>query len=73
MKLRVDTQAGVRSLERELGKLCRSKAVEYSTLRQNRAAEFDPLIRDADIERILGIARYDQDWREETYRPGVVT
>ncbi|KAK1923408.1 Lon protease C-terminal proteolytic domain-containing protein [Papiliotrema laurentii] len=66
-------EAGVRSLERELGKLCRSKAVEYSALRQNRAAEFDPLIRDADIERILGIARYDQDWREETYRPGVVT
>jgi ATP-dependent Lon protease len=72
-----DKQAGVRSLERELGKVCRTKAVEYSTSRQSAkekvVTEYDPKITAIDVERILGIARFEQEVREETHRPGVVT
>jgi ATP-dependent Lon protease len=63
----------VRTLERELGKLCRSKAVEYSTSRADATKAYNPSISADDVSRILGLAKFDQDWREESYRPGVVT
>ena len=66
-------EAGVRSLERELGKLCRSKAVDYSISREGRGVSYSSLITPDDVERILGIARFEQDVREEKHRPGVVT
>jgi len=68
-----DGQSGVRTLERELGKLCRSKAVEYSKSRMDESKAYSPCISADDVPRILGLARFDQDWREESYRPGVVT
>jgi ATP-dependent Lon protease len=61
----------VRSLERELGKVCRTKAVQYSTAAE--AKTYDPTVSPEDVEAILGMARYDQEVREESLRPGVVT
>ena len=64
----------MRSLEREIGKLCRTKAVEYSASRDERDPKpYDSSISVEDVERILGIARFEQEVREETHRPGVVT
>ncbi|RSH93124.1 hypothetical protein EHS25_007477 [Saitozyma podzolica] len=67
-------EAGVRSLEREIGKLCRTKAVEYSSARdKGQLSDYNPEISVADVERILGVARFDQEVREEVHRPGVMT
>ncbi|KAL1412599.1 hypothetical protein Q8F55_000346 [Vanrija albida] len=65
-------EAGVRSLEREIAKLCRAKAVEFSTSRDGGAA-YNPEIVADDLERILGMAKYEQELREQDIRPGVVT
>ncbi|KAK4684894.1 hypothetical protein P7C73_g5266, partial [Tremellales sp. Uapishka_1] len=62
-------EAGVRGLEREIGKICRTKAVQYSMNRKT----YDPSVSKEDVERILGIARFEPEIREETHRPGVVT
>lgn len=64
-------QAGVRSLERELGKVCRTKAVQYST--GDASKTYDPKVTPEDVEHILGMAKYDQEVREERLRPGVAT
>jgi ATP-dependent Lon protease len=61
----------VRSLEREIGKVCRTKAVQYSTAGDTKS--YDPSVSADDIEAILGMAKYDQEVREKTLRPGVVT
>ena len=67
-------KAGVRSLEREIGKLCRTKAVEFSSSRDNRDPKpYDSSVSVEDVERILGMARFEQEVREENHRPGVVT
>jgi ATP-dependent Lon protease len=65
-------EAGVRSLEREIAKLCRHKAVQYSAARDG-GARYNPEITLEDLEGILGMAKYDADLREQTDRPGVVT
>ena len=62
-------EAGVRSLERELGKVCRSKAVQLST----DESSYNPTFALKDVETVLGIAKYEQDVREESHRSGVVT
>ncbi|WVF68322.1 ATP-dependent protease La [Kwoniella sp. CBS 6097] len=75
-------EAGVRSLERQLGKLCRTKAVEYSASRerQSEAApspeetirQYEPSIGLEDVEKILGIPKYIHQTPEGPLRPGVV-
>ena len=47
--------------------------MEYSNSRNEKSTTYDPRVSIEDVERILGIARFDQDWREEHHRPGVVT
>ncbi|GAC95373.1 hypothetical protein PHSY_002948 [Pseudozyma hubeiensis SY62] len=73
-------EAGVRTLEREIGALARAKAVEYSqskkgTLRdeQGNPKEYDPVIREADLERYLGPDTYEPEVAEANARPGVST
>ncbi|SNX86620.1 related to ATP-dependent protease La [Melanopsichium pennsylvanicum] len=73
-------EAGVRTLEREIGALARAKAVEYSqskkgTLRdeQGNAKEYDPVIREADLERYLGPDTFEPEVAETNARPGVST
>ncbi|WVQ95874.1 ATP-dependent protease La [Kwoniella sp. CBS 9459] len=76
-------EAGVRTLERQLGKLCRTKAVEYSASREsetspvqgqseNSSSEYDPFISLEDVEKILGIPKYTHQKDEGPVRPGVV-
>ncbi|CBQ69968.1 related to ATP-dependent protease La [Sporisorium reilianum SRZ2] len=73
-------EAGVRTLEREIGALARAKAVEYSlsrkgTLRdeQGNAKEYDPVVREADLEKYLGPDTYEPEVAEANARPGVST
>jgi ATP-dependent Lon protease len=67
-------EAGVRSLEREISKLCRTKAVEFSASREKGATTaYKSLITIEDMEKILGMAKYEQEVKEEAHRPGVVT
>lgn len=63
-------EAGVRWVERELGKVCRAKAVEFSRARQDA---YGPEVRDGDVDRVLGVAKFEQEVREEQRKPGVLT
>jgi hypothetical protein len=45
--------------------------VQYSTA--DDAKSYDVSVSPDDVEAILGMAKYDQEVREETLRPGVVT
>ncbi|ORX37547.1 Lon protease C-terminal proteolytic domain-domain-containing protein [Kockovaella imperatae] len=66
-------EAGVRSLEREIGKVCRWKAVQWSAARDNgEQSMFHPTVSLSDLEDILGLAKFDIEVREEQHRPGVV-
>lgn len=67
-------EAGVRNLEREIGSICRAKAVAYSdALDSGHLEEYNPVITLADVEAILGIEKYDQELTERTSQPGIVT
>jgi Lon protease (S16) C-terminal proteolytic domain len=74
-------EAGVRTLEREIGAVCRFKAVEFA---EGRDADdgFDtdgvalpkgyiPEVKVDDLETILGIAKYEPEVSDEISRPGV--
>lgn len=63
----------MRSLEREIGKICRTKAVEYSASREKGGKDYEAVVHVEDVERVLGMARFEQEVREEKHRPGVVT
>ncbi|WVQ84837.1 ATP-dependent protease La [Cryptococcus sp. DSM 104549] len=69
-------ESGVRSLERQIGKLCRTKAVEYSAYREKGEKStdraYDPLVRVDDVEKILGISRHQHEDLEEVAKPGMV-
>ncbi len=61
-------------MEREIGKVCRSKAVEFAIARNSKLMDtYVPTVSPDDIERILGVAKYEQEVREGSNRPGVVT
>lgn len=50
-------EAGVRGLERRLGAVCRSKAVQYAEKKErNKVSEFDPHVTVEDLETILGVS-----------------
>jgi len=72
-------EAGVRSLEREIGSLARAKAVEYAEARrgvkdeQGKKKVYDPVVTLADVERILGVESYEPEVAEMQSRPGVAT
>ena len=52
-------EAGVRGLERKLGAVCRTKAVQYAEKKeQNRESEYNPLVTADDLENILGVILY---------------
>ncbi|MCF4008018.1 endopeptidase La [Rheinheimera sp. UJ63] len=62
-------EAGVRSLERELSKLCR-KAVKQILLNKELKTV---LINDANLEEFLGVHRFDYGKAEDSNRIGQVT
>lgn len=65
-------EAGVRGLEWELGKVCPAKAVEYSRSREAQGV-YRSEVREEDVERILGVAKFEQEVREGQHMPGVIT
>ena len=67
-------ESGVRNLEREIGSVCRAKAVEYAEAKDSGHVEtYKPQLSVEDIEEILGIEKYDEEIAEKTSRPGIVT
>jgi ATP-dependent Lon protease len=68
------TSSGVRNLEREIGSVCRAKAVEYADAQDSKAlGKYNPNLTVQDIEEILGIEKFDEELAEKTSRPGIVT
>ncbi|KAL1844432.1 hypothetical protein VTK73DRAFT_2567 [Phialemonium thermophilum] len=67
-------ESGVRNLEREIGSVCRAKAVEYADARDGGHAEtYNPQLTTDDLESILGIEKFEEEIAEKTSRPGIVT
>ncbi|KAI9052831.1 hypothetical protein LZ554_003104 [Drepanopeziza brunnea f. sp. 'monogermtubi'] len=67
-------ESGVRNLEREIGSVCRAKAVEYAEAKDaGHTEKYKPQLTVDDIEEILGIEKYDEEIAEKTSRPGIVT
>ncbi|KAH0545577.1 hypothetical protein FGG08_000408 [Glutinoglossum americanum] len=67
-------ESGVRNLEREIGSVCRFKAVEYADAKDSSKVDgYKPQISVEDIEIILGIEKYDEEIAEKVGRPGIVT
>jgi ATP-dependent Lon protease len=76
-------ESGVRNLEREIGSVCRYKAVQFtesqdaanpeSGTESTHAKVYDPLVSIADVEEILGVERFEEEIAEQSSKPGVVT
>lgn len=67
-------ESGVRNLEREIGSVCRYKAVQYADSKDaSKLEEYNPLVNAEDLEEILGNERFDEEIAEKHSRPGVVT
>ncbi|KAK2592824.1 hypothetical protein QQS21_009462 [Conoideocrella luteorostrata] len=67
-------ESGVRNLEREIGSVCRAKAVEFAEARDGgHVDKYKPLLTADDIETILGIEKFEEEIAEKTSRPGIVT
>lgn len=67
-------ESGVRNLEREIGSVCRAKAVEYAEAKDGgRLEEYRPEVTIEDVEEILGVEMFEEEIAEKTSRPGVVT
>lgn len=67
-------ESGVRNLERELGSVCRFKAVQYAESTDSQSPpEYDPNVTVDQLEDILGIEKYEEEIADTKSRPGVVT
>ena len=73
-------EAGVRSLEREVGALTRAKAVEYASAKKGKLRdengnkiEYNPVVRLEDLEKYLGPETFEPEVAETEARPGVST
>lgn len=67
-------ESGVRNLEREIGSVCRYKAVEYADAKDTSTLDkYNPRISVSDLEEILGIERFDEEIAEKRSVPGIVT
>jgi ATP-dependent Lon protease len=67
-------ESGVRNLEREIGSVCRSKAVQFAEARDSdHLASYSPKVSAEDLEDILGIERFEEEIAARKSQPGVVT
>jgi ATP-dependent Lon protease len=67
-------ESGVRNLEREIGSVCRSKAVEYATCADtDTLATYSPVVTLSDLDATLGIEKFAEELTEQHSRPGVIT
>lgn len=67
-------EAGVRALERQIGKICRKVATQVAELGASDGAEFKPVVVTADnLNELLGKPRFYNEVAERTERPGVAT
>ncbi|ORY65314.1 lon protease 2 [Pseudomassariella vexata] len=67
-------ESGVRNLEREIGSVCRAKAVEFVEANDKGQAEtYRASLTVEDLESILGIERFEDEIAEQASQPGIVT
>ncbi|KAL2133900.1 hypothetical protein VTI74DRAFT_1465 [Chaetomium olivicolor] len=67
-------EAGVRNLEREISSVLRGKAVEFADANDAGHPErYNPRLGVDDLERFLGIEKFEEEIAEKTSRPGIVT
>lgn len=67
-------ESGVRNLEREIGSVCRSKAVQFAEAKDTDAlSTYQPRVALSDLEDILGVERFEEELAASTSQPGVVT
>ena len=67
-------ESGVRNLEREIGSVCRFKAVQYSDAKDSsNLSTYKSQVSVNDLEEILGIERFDEEIAEKKSVPGIVT
>ena len=67
-------EAGVRNLEREIGSVCRYKAVAYSDAKDSsELSSYDPVVTVSDLEEILGTERFEEEIAALSSTPGIVT
>lgn len=61
-------------MEREIGAICRTKAVLYAKARDSdKAREYDPVVALSQLEDILGVEKYENELVTQVNSPGVVT
>lgn len=70
-------ESGVRNLERELGSICRHKAVQFAESQDSTPDEqptaYSPEVKVSELEDILGIEKFEEEIADTKSRPGVVT
>lgn len=67
-------EAGVRNLEREISSVLRGKAVEFADAKDSGHLEkYNRVLTVDDLEKFLGIEKFEEEIAEKTSRPGIVT
>lgn len=67
-------ESGVRNLEREIGSVCRAKAVQFAEAKDGGQLDtYKRILTVEDVEDILGIEKFEEEITEKTSRPGIVT
>lgn len=69
---RYTREAGVRSLERAIGAVVRYKAVQWAEYTDDdKDKQWEAVVHERELEKILGVARWDGEEREREERRGV--